>query len=148
MHHNPALAALLKRIKEKQAQEPSAPPHPSGPLTYEDVVKMYGDKAAPTTKAFKTSLLRRKPAPDALSEIARAALLKNVIDALVARCNSDWSFNVWHKHGLSRIYFSDDSWLSYSPEGVCIFGPDKSGTAYQIRSELGLKKPAIRSVVL
>jgi hypothetical protein len=106
-----------------------------------DLKKKY---AAITAKAHP----RRSPRIGAFSEIERAALLRNVIDALVARCNSDWSFNVWHKHGLSRIYFSDDSWLSYSPEGVCIFGPDKSGTAYQIRSELGLKKPAIRSVVL
>jgi hypothetical protein len=111
------------------------------PMTINDLKKKY---AAITGKDHP----RRSPRIGAFSEIERAVLLRNVIDALVARCNSDWSFNVWHKHGLSRIYFSDHSWLSYSPEGVCIFGPDKSGTAYQIRSELGLKKPAIRSVVL
>ena len=89
----------------------------------------------------------RPPSPKegSFTETERAILLRSVIDAVHSK---GVPFKIWHKHGLSRIYFADNSWLSYSPQGVCIFGPNKSGTAYQIRSELGLKKPAIRSVIL
>ena len=64
--------------------------------------------------------------------------MKGIIDALNARKEKD-AFRVWHRYGLSRIYFADDSWLSYSPSGVCIYGPNKEGTAYAARVELGLK---------
>jgi hypothetical protein len=90
------------------------------PMTINDLKKKY---AAITGKDHP----RRSPRIGAFSEIERAALLRNVIDALVARCNSDWSFNVWHKHGLSRIYFSDDSWLSYSPRASVSSAPINRG---------------------
>jgi hypothetical protein len=54
------------------------------------------------------------------------------------------AFRVWHRYGLGRIYFADDSWLSYSPSRACIYGPDKEGIAYSARVELGLKVVARR----
>jgi hypothetical protein len=79
----------------------------------------------------------KPPPPGAFTENERVLRLKGIIDALNPRKEKD-AFRVWHRYGLSRIYFADDSWFSYSPSGVCIYGPDKEGTAYAVRAELGL----------
>jgi hypothetical protein len=80
----------------------------------------------------------KPPDPNAFTENERALLLKGIIDALNAR-KEKIAFRVWHRYGLSRVYFDDGSWLSYNPSGLCIYGPDKETTAYALRVELGLK---------
>jgi len=86
----------------------------------------------------------------------RAWLLRNVADELLRRQNPGWSFKVWAKYGLSRLYFLDGSWLGYGADGRCIYGrtddcgnsvPDKSTTAYEVRVALGLAKAAKRGTI-
>jgi hypothetical protein len=89
---------------------------------------------------YKVSYAKPPPRnPCQFTENERAFLLKSVIDALRSRPDAP-AFNVWHRHGLSRIYFADDSWLSYGADGTPIFGPDKTGDAYRLRNELKLEK--------
>jgi hypothetical protein len=94
--------------------------------------------------------------PDAFSENERAWLLKNVAEELLRRMNPEWSFKVWARYGLSRLYFLDDSWLGYGADGRCIYGrtddpgnsvPDKSTTAYEVRVALVLQKAAKRGTI-
>jgi hypothetical protein len=82
--------------------------------------------------------------PGRFTENERAILLRTVVDAV--RKKGGVPFNIWHKHGLSRIYLEDGSWLSYAPSGVCVYGPDKNTVAYSLRCELGLKVIAKRAV--
>jgi hypothetical protein len=86
----------------------------------------------------------------------RTWLLRNVGDELLRRQNPDWSFKVWCRYGLSRLYFLDDSWLSYGADGRCIYGrtdeagnsaPDKTTAAFEVRTALGLKTPAKRGTI-
>ena len=89
---------------------------------------------------------KAKPAsnPNAFTEVERAILLRGAIDALLKRCNNDWSFKVWAKYRLSRIYFMDGSWLSYGTNGASIYGPGKESIAYEVRCALRLKTSAKR----
>jgi hypothetical protein len=96
-----------------------------------------------TTKAGQ-QIPATPPKEGSFTENERAILLRGVIDALRAR--GETRFNVWHKHGLSRIYFADDSWLSYGTDGTATYGPDRTGDAYRLRFELGLKRAAKRAV--
>ena len=86
----------------------------------------------------------------------RTWLLRNVGDELLRRQNPGWSFKVWAKNGLSRLYFLDDSWLGYGADGRCMYGrtddcgnsvPNKSTTAYEVRVALGLPKAAKRGTI-
>jgi hypothetical protein len=81
---------------------------------------------------------RRPPKEGSFTEVERAILLRNVIDALASRPTESPEFKIWHRYGLSRLYFPDHSWLSYSPSGLSIYGPDKTGTAYAVRCDLKL----------
>jgi hypothetical protein len=56
---------------------------------------------------------------------------KERAEALIARVNPEWSFKVWAKYGLSRLYFLDDSWLSYRADGRCIYGRNDEDGAYR-----------------
>jgi hypothetical protein len=103
------------------------------PMTIED------QKAKCAAKPV--SAPKRQPKEGSFTEIERAILPRTVIDVLRERSEQ---FNVWRRYGLSRVYFYDDSWLSYSAKGVCIYGPNKDGIAYQWRTELGLSKAAVR----
>ena len=109
------------------------------------IKKQYGLSTKQATTKSGQAIPAPTPKPGSFTENERAALLRGVIDALDLRGEQ---FKVWRKHGLSRIYFADGSWLSYSPAGVAIYGPDKEGEAYRVRTELGLKAIAKRAVVL
>ena len=94
----------------------------------------------PPRRRFK----RRPPGPDAFTEVERAILLRNVIDALRARSflGSEPYWTVWRRYGLSRIYFDDGSWLSYDAQGTAIYGPSKKTVAYGVRCEFKLTRRA------
>jgi hypothetical protein len=132
------------------------------PLSIADLKKKYASigklvsskklqKPTPQSQKLATTSAVRPPATSqagSFTEVERAVLLRMVIDVLHAK---QVQFNIWHRYGLSRIYFKDDSWLTYSTRGRCTCGPKELGketTAYQIYSELGLKKAATRSVIL
>jgi hypothetical protein len=131
-------------IEDLKAKYSSKPP-PALPLTPEAkaAMKAFLDAWDPP---YKPHPKKPRPAnPGTFTENERALLLRGVIDALRQRPNAP-AFNVWHKHGLSRIYFADDSWLSYGTDGTAVYGPDRTGDAYRLRSELGLKRAAKRAV--
>jgi hypothetical protein len=135
------------------------------PLSIADLKKKYAsigklvsskkpEKPTPQNQKLATTSAGKKIRPPtasqagAFTEVERAVLLRTVVDVLHAK---QVQFNVWRRYGLSRIYFKDDSWLTYSTRGRCTCGPKELGketTAYQIYSELGLKKAATRSVIL
>jgi hypothetical protein len=103
-----------------------------------DIAQLKKKYASITSKAYPAAAPR--PVKEgAFTENERALLLRSVIDALRADANTP-EFKIWHKHGLSRIYFADDSWLSYGTDGTPIYGFDKTGDAYRLRNELKLKK--------
>lgn len=110
-------------------------------MTIEDLKKKYGHLH---NKGYSNPPPKRAPKEGSFTEVERAVLLRTVINVLRERGEQ---FNIWHRYGLSRVYFLDDSWLAYSPAGVCIYGPDKSGLAFQSRTELGLSKAAVRTIV-
>jgi hypothetical protein len=145
------LKARIAAQKAKAAEEPSTPPNPQP--------KVPAEKFAELKKKY-ASILNKKTEPPresynihppqlkrgSFSQVERAALLRGVIDALCKRCNSDYNFKIWHKFGLSSLYFSDQSFLSYSSNGECIVGLAKKSrvaaiedsVAYEVRRELKL----------
>jgi hypothetical protein len=131
----------VEEFKEKYGPKPPLPPPPSpeAKTAMKAVLNAWDPPYKPHPK-------KPRPAnPGTFSENERALLLRGVIDALRQRPNAP-AFNVWHKHGLSRVYFADDSWLSYGTDGTAIYGPDRTGDAYRLRSELGLKRAAKRAI--
>ena len=115
-------------------------------MTDQQLAKFKAKFKALTAKAKS---LPRPLKPGEFTENERALLLRGVIDALRAHIlpGAEPYWTVWHRYGLSRIYFADDSWLSYAPSGVCIYGPDKKGTAYAVRVKLGLKVIAKKGAI-
>jgi hypothetical protein len=85
----------------------------------------------------------RPPKPGELTEVERALLVRNIIDALRAKPDVP-AFTVWRgrRYGHSRLYFADHSWLGYDRRGKALYGPDKTGTAYAVRRDLGLEAAA------
>ena len=77
---------------------------------------------------YKVSYAKPPPRnPCQFTENERAFLLKSVIDALRSRPDAP-AFNVWHRHGLSRIYFADDSGCRTERMGPQFLGLIKRGT--------------------
>ena len=152
-HSNLSLTTLAKRKASRASlREPEAPgtPTPASPIG--DVDALYAEsirkqiatlnKKKYNAQRRRRPVLRRYPTKEgSFTENQRAALLRGVIDALRARPDGP-RFTVWRKYGLSRLYFEDGSWLAYGPDGAASYGPDKTGTAYGVRSELGLERRA------
>jgi hypothetical protein len=136
---------------EKYKAAVAAKPHPSSPEGIAETKKLIAAwKAFGAAHPDYTPHPKRAtpPAnPGQFTENERAWLLKGVIDALAARPDESPEFRIWQRYGLSRIYFADDSWLSYAPSGVCIYGPDKKGTAYAVRVKLRLKVIAKKGAI-
>jgi hypothetical protein len=120
---------------------PKAPPDPAANAIAKKIASL-----AKKSAARRRYIPRRPPGPDAFTENERALLLRGVVDALRSRPDAP-RFSVWHRYGLSRIYFADHSWLSYGPDSLCCYGPDKTGTAYAMRRELGLQRRARKGVL-
>jgi hypothetical protein len=117
---------------------------PRKKLTLAELKKKYPAIAGNIVTTSKLKRFPRCPSgPNAFTENERALLLRGVIDALRARLDAP-TYRVWHRYGLSRIYFADKSWLSYDPKGTCSYGPSKETTAYAMRSALGLERRARR----
>jgi len=138
------LSALKARIQARHHQQQqetatkdAATPAPAPPP----------EKKSKTAAPSRRYIPRRSPGPNALTEVERALLLRSVIDVLRVK-RPDVGFVVWHRYGLSRIYFADKSWLSYDAQGTAIYGPSKKTTAYAVRCELGLGRRARKGALL
>jgi hypothetical protein len=107
-------------------------------------------KYAPLVKGLSPVAAPPRPLkPGELTEVERALLVRNVIDALRSKPDAP-AFSVWRgrKYGHSRLYFGDHSWLGYDRGGKCLYGPDKTGTAYAVRNRLGLETAAEKGALL